>query len=181
MRCVVLPEGNPGAQAGYAQILAVHAALLHTGKIVYFSGDEHDPGRHHLHMFDHARLFDCETLAITAPAPSPSIRDLFCCGHALLGDGRLLVAGGTEEWTKDKVGGDPHGHGAQGHFRGTPEAYVFDPAAEAWVQVHRMRYEPGRGRRRPLVPNALHPGQRPGRRPVGPPERGRHPALQPFH
>lgn len=145
MRCVVVPEGAAAAtRQAYAGILAVHAALLHTGKIVYFSGDEHDPGRHHLNMFDHARLFDCATLAITSPAPAPAIRDLFCCGHAFLADGRLLVAGGTEEWTIERVGGDPHGHGAAGHFRGTAEAYVFDPAGEQWVPVHRMIFEPGR-------------------------------------
>ncbi|HVG09514.1 MAG TPA: galactose oxidase-like domain-containing protein [Thermoanaerobaculia bacterium] len=143
MRCFVVPEGTPAAQPGYAQVLAVHAALLHTGKIVYFSGDEHDPGRHHLGMFDHARLFDCGTLAISSPAASASIRDLFCCGHAFLADGRLLVAGGTEAWTTDAIAGDPHGHAGAGHFRGTAEAYVFDPATEHWVPVQRMRFEPG--------------------------------------
>src|SRR5215210_3323014 len=111
MRCVIVPEGAPPAtQRAYSEILAVHAALLHTGKIVFFSGDEHDPGRHRLGMFDHARLFDCNTLAVTTPAPFPGIRDLFCCGHSFLADGRLLVAGGTEEWSRDVVGGDVHGH-----------------------------------------------------------------------
>jgi len=33
----VLPTG--------AQVLAVHAALLHTGQILYFGGDEHDAGQ----------------------------------------------------------------------------------------------------------------------------------------
>src|SRR5215210_4531374 len=73
MRCVIVPEGAPPAtQRAYSEILAVHAALLHTGKIVFFSGDEHDPGRHHLGMFDHARLFDCNTLAVTTPATFPA-------------------------------------------------------------------------------------------------------------
>jgi hypothetical protein len=145
MRCVVIPEAAPDAtKRSFAQILGVHAALLHTGKILYFGGDEHDPGRHHLHMFDHSRLFDCQTLAISSPAASATIKDLFCCGHALLADGRVLVAGGTEEWTIDHVGGgDPHGHAGARHFRGNAEAYVFDPAAQEWVQVQRMIYEPG--------------------------------------
>jgi len=145
MRCLLVPESTPAVQPAYAEILGVHAALLHTGKIVYFSGDEHDPGRHHLGQFDHARLFNCQTLAITSPAASATIRDLFCCGHSFLADGRLLVAGGTEEWTTETAGGDPHGHAVLGHFRGTAEAYVFDPAAERWDPVQRMIFEPGRG------------------------------------
>lgn len=145
MRCVIIPGGAPAStQHGYAQILAVHAALLHTGKIVYFSGDEHDPGRHHLGVFDHARLFDCQTLAVTSPAASATIKDLFCCGHAFLADGRLLVGGGTEEWTTDDIGGDAHAHGALGHFRGTPDVFAFDPSSESWNAVQRMRFEPGR-------------------------------------
>jgi hypothetical protein len=143
MRSVVLPEGAaPAVQKTHAQILAVHAALLPTGKILFFSGDEHDPGRHHLGMFDHARLFDCQTLAITSPAPAPSIRDLFCCGQAFLPDGRLLVAGGTEAWTHAAITHDDHGHAAMGHFRGIADAYVFDPASESWSAVARMVFQP---------------------------------------
>src|SRR3954451_6410352 len=83
VRTFVVPETGTAAQKhAYAQVLAVHAALLHTGKIVYFSGDQHDPGQQALGLFDHARLFDCTTLAVTSPTPSPTIRDLFCCGHA---------------------------------------------------------------------------------------------------
>lgn len=145
MRTVVLPEGAaPSVQAGYAQILGVHAALLHTGQIVYFSGDEHDPGRYSLGLFDHARLFDCTTFAVSSPSPHPGIRDLFCCGHALLPDGRVLVGGGTEAWTATlEAGADPHGHAALGHFRGTPNAYIFDPTSRAWQDAARMVPEPG--------------------------------------
>ena len=146
MRCFIVPDGAaPSVQQPYAQILAVHAALLHNGKIVFFSGDEHDPGRLAVNQFDHARLFDCQTLAISTPAASPTIRDLFCCGHAFLADGRLLVAGGTQAWAIEQIGGgDPHGHAGAGHFRGTAEAFCFDPATNTWVNAHRMVPEPGR-------------------------------------
>src|SRR5687767_7865006 len=126
MRCVVVPEtATAAAKQTHAQILAVHAGLLHTGRILYFSGDQHDPGRNAIGDFDHARLFDCQTFAVSSPAAAPFIRDLFCCGHAFLADGRLLVAGGTQAWTTAAVGGDPHGHAGAGHFRGTQEAFVF--------------------------------------------------------
>ena len=39
---VVLPEGSlPDVLVDFAEILAVHAALLHTGKVLYFGGSEH--------------------------------------------------------------------------------------------------------------------------------------------
>lgn len=137
MRSVVLPEGAPAAvQKTLAQILAVHAALLPNGKILYFGGDQHDPGQHHHGLFDQARLFDCQTQAITAPVPSPAIRDLFCCGHAFLPDGRLLVAGGTEQWQPPTPHDDePH---EMGHFGGTREAYIFDHTTAQWIPVARM-------------------------------------------
>ena len=145
MRCVVVPEtATAGVKQGYADILAVHAALLHNGRIVFFSGDQHDPGRNAIGDFDHARLFDCATLAISTPAAAPFIRDLFCCGHAMLADGRVLVAGGTQAWTTTLVGGgDPHGHAGFQHFRGTAEAFVFNPAGNQWQAVARMVPQPG--------------------------------------
>jgi hypothetical protein len=66
MRCVVIPEGAPAeVQRTFAQILPVHAALLSTGQILMFGGDQHDPGQHHHGLVDRARLFDCWTFAIT--------------------------------------------------------------------------------------------------------------------
>lgn len=141
MRSVVLPEGAPPAvQNVLAQVLAVHAALMPNGKILYFSGDQHDPGRHHLGLFDQARLFDCQTFAITAPTASPAIRDLFCCGHAFLPDGRLLVAGGTEKW----IPAAAHDGGAHEmrDFRGIPDAYLFDYVSAQWLPAARMTPQP---------------------------------------
>lgn len=48
-----------------AEILAVHAALLRTGKIVYFGGDQHTGSLNAAGDVDHTRLFDCATHAIT--------------------------------------------------------------------------------------------------------------------
>ena len=145
MRSVVVPENvSQSIRRGYAQILAVHAALLHNGKIVYFSGDQHDPGRNAIGDFDYTRLFDCSTLAVSAPPAAPSIRDLFCCGHAFLADGRLLVGGGTQGWSGEQIdGGDPHGHAGAGHFRGTRECYTFDPGGGHWQDAAAMVREPG--------------------------------------
>lgn len=112
-----------GGQA--AGILAVHAALLPTGKIVYFGGDQHDSGLNASGDVDHTRLFDCTTHTITTVTGLPGNADLFCAGHAQLADGRILAAGGTRKWG----GGGVH---PPGHFIGLRDAYLFDPVTENW-------------------------------------------------
>lgn len=114
-----------------AGILAVHAALLHTGKILYFGGDQHDRGLNEAGDVDHTRLFDCATHAITAVTGLPGNSDLFCSGHAQLADGRILAAGGTRKWG----GGGDH---PPEHFIGLRDAYLFDPAADDWHATDKM-------------------------------------------
>ena len=145
MRSFVVPDGAPPlTQVAFAEVIAIHAALLNSGKILYFGGDEHDPGRHLLNMVDHVRLFDCSALTVQVPIPTPGISDFFCCGHAFLGTGQLLLGGGTEEWTTEvAAGGDPHGHAAAGHFRGLVDCWRFDPTTETWTRVGDMLPQPG--------------------------------------
>src|SRR5215217_5240982 len=123
----VLPTG--------AQVLAVHAALLHTGQILYFGGDEHDAGQNDRGQIDHTRLFDCTSLTVSVVGSPTS--DLFCSGHAFLMDGRLLVAGGTEDFPTDQ---GPHAP----HFPGLRDASIFDPGPQRWLPVASMNPEPGR-------------------------------------
>ena len=127
MNWTILPQTS--------EILAIHAALLHTGHIVYFGGDEHDKGHHDTQQIDATRLFDCATLAVT-PLPSPQT-DVFCCGHALLPGGRLLIAGGTEAFPQTV---DTLHHES---FTGTREAWIFNPVTRSWVQAASMIPEPG--------------------------------------
>jgi Galactose oxidase-like, Early set domain len=118
-----------------SDVLAVHAAMLHTGKILYFGGDEHDRKQHVTHQLDHTRLFDCETLQV-GPAPSPTT-DVFCAGHAMLGDGRLLVAGGTESF--------PHEMETMHEgFTGLRDTWIFRPGSETWVHAADLCHEPGK-------------------------------------
>ncbi len=90
---------DPRAQVGEwrvlpydSQIEAVHMAVLHTGKVLYYSG------------FRVAEAVPTETRLwypktgeikmVTTPG------DLFCAGHSFLPDGRLLSTGGSLEYRK---------------------------------------------------------------------------------
>ena len=126
-------------------VLAVHAALLPDGKIVYFAGSENVGAQNVAGgaAIDNTRVWDPATGAITVLG-SPPRHDLFCCGHAFLADGRLLAAGGTRSW-----GGVAHpNHGV--NFEGLRQAAIFDPAAPAgahpWTPVARLCPERGQTR-----------------------------------
>ncbi|MGY1709076.1 galactose oxidase-like domain-containing protein [Geodermatophilus sp. SYSU D00758] len=101
------------------EVNPVHAALLHTGDVLFFAGSGNDDIRF--------TAQDLRTRVWRHPSPvldAPDTPvDLFCCGHAFLADGRLLAAGGTEQY-------DP--------FHGIPDALVFDPATSQWTQVQPM-------------------------------------------
>ena len=91
-------------------VLAVHAALLPTGSVLFFAGSSNDEIAAAEHRYG-TRVWHYPGPELSAPTTPV---DLFCCGHATLPDGRLLAAGGTQRY-------DP--------FHGLTQAVVFDPAA----------------------------------------------------
>lgn len=111
-----------------SEVLAAHAALLPTGHIVYFSGSEYNGAQHDEQDFDHTRLYEYATDTVQQVGSPAS--DLFCCGHAFLHDGRLLVAGGTESYP---VGGKHHHH-----WPGSRTAWIFDHGRRVWVDMAEM-------------------------------------------
>lgn len=133
------------APAPQDNVLAVHAALLRTGKVLYFGGSE-NVGAQNIAggaAIDRTRLFDPDTGTVTALG-SPPRHDLFCCGHALLPDGRLLAAGGTRSW-----GGVTHPNHAK-NFEGLRLAAIFEPAStpgqNPWTPAARLCPERGQTR-----------------------------------
>ncbi|OEV02839.1 kelch motif-containing protein [Streptomyces oceani] len=76
------------------RINTIHAALLHTGKVLLVAGSGND-----------AKMFDAGTFRTVLWDPKkntfkniPTPADLFCAGHTQLPDGKLLVAGGTQRY-----------------------------------------------------------------------------------
>jgi hypothetical protein len=102
-----------------AQVLPIHAAVLRTGDVLFFAGSSNNPDNLAAHLF-RTRVWRYPSTSFSAP-DTPI--DLFCCGQAFLADGRLLAAGGTEQY-------DP--------FHGLRDALVFDPAAGAWTRAPDM-------------------------------------------
>jgi hypothetical protein len=129
----VLPHAPTGADV----VLAMHAALLYTGKVLYFGGSENVRTQHDASppLINNTRLWDPKTGA-TEVVGSPAGHDLFCCGHALLADGRLLAAGGTEVF-----GGDHAVHG--NHPGGSRRSSIFDPVASGgtWAATEPLNLE----------------------------------------
>ncbi|WP_432521778.1 galactose oxidase-like domain-containing protein [Kineococcus sp. SYSU DK006] len=73
---------------------AMHAALLHNGKVLLVAGSGNSQAQFDAGTFSTV-LWDPATGAARS-IPTPE--DLFCGGHAYLPDGDLLIAGGTREY-----------------------------------------------------------------------------------
>ena len=99
-----------------SQVLAVHAALLHSGKVLFFAGSGNDE---QYTTGLRSVVWDYENGAFHQPFTPV---DFFCAGQSFLPDGRLLVAGGTKDYG----------------FTGLPDAFLFEPILEHWIRVQDM-------------------------------------------
>jgi hypothetical protein len=82
-------------------VFVVHAVLLHTGKVLWFSGGAERKYRKEVTIFD--------PLNPSAKHPTvrfPGGRDIFCCHHVQVYDGRILLMGGTDHLTHKQGTGD---------------------------------------------------------------------------
>ncbi|MEV4190838.1 kelch motif-containing protein [Streptomyces toxytricini] len=76
------------------RVNAMHAALLHTGKVLLIAGSGNNQENFDEGTFETV-LWDPRTGTFKR-IPTPE--DFFCAGHSQLPDGRLLVAGGTARY-----------------------------------------------------------------------------------
>lgn len=104
----------------------VHAALLRTGKVLFFTGSGNDPNNV-ANSPQGAALWNVNNGTFSRPAiplnSAGEYLDTFCAAQSFRPNGRLLVAGGTIQY-------DP--------FYGEQVAFFFDPIAETWTQVASM-------------------------------------------
>ncbi len=133
-----------------SQIEAVHMALLHTGKVLFYSGF-----RKYEAVDTETRVWYPKTGEIKKPF-TPG--DIFCAGHSFLPDGRLLSTGGTLEY-RDlppippwlarllrpivpfliKVFAKLFTSKGGPSFTGPTFLYLFDPLKEQWEFAGDMR------------------------------------------
>ncbi|MEU6575845.1 kelch motif-containing protein [Streptomyces sp. NPDC046805] len=76
----------------------IHAALLHTGKVLLIAGSGNNQDNFDAKRFD-TRIWD-PVKGTIKKVPTPN--DLFCTGHTQLANGDLLIAGGTKRYEKLK-------------------------------------------------------------------------------
>lgn len=113
----VEPTAGEWRGAGALGMVGIHAALLRTGKVLFFSGDEN--------AVDKIDAAQCEiwdpVTRTSALVTFPKPRNLFCSGQCFLPDGRLLVAGGHVSPMRAFTG-----HGAD------KDIHTFDPGTNTW-------------------------------------------------
>lgn len=127
------PTGMWTTLPGTMPINPVHAALLHTGKILVISGSGNcpptlsgcAPGPQYPQG---AALLDLSSNKITT---MPISWDMFCNGMSIMQDGRVLINGGTKGYGSLEVVGVQ----AEVPFTGLPNASMFDPGTESFVDV----------------------------------------------
>ncbi|MDB1087657.1 kelch motif-containing protein [Streptomyces sp. ACA25] len=73
---------------------ALHAALLHTGKVLIIAGSGNNMEMFEAGTFETVLWDPADHTFSHVPTPE----DFFCAGHSQLADGRLLVAGGTARY-----------------------------------------------------------------------------------
>ncbi len=127
------PQGMWTTLPGTMPINPVHAALLHTGKVLIVSGSGNCPPSQAgcpqgPQYAQGAALMDLSSNKITT---MPLGWDMFCNGMSFMADGRVLINGGTKAYGSLAVVG-VHG---EIPFTGLPNTSIFDPVSESFTDV----------------------------------------------
>jgi FtsP/CotA-like multicopper oxidase with cupredoxin domain len=119
--CVAATEGFWELLPCDSKVLAVHAVLMHTGRVLFFAGSGNNVPRFNAHD---VRSVVWDYQAGTFHTPLTPF-DVFCAGQTVLPDGKVLVAGGTQQY-------DP--------FIGLRSSWFFDPTLEEWIRLGDMEF-----------------------------------------
>lgn len=124
------PQPTPDVVAIHAAIMPANSTLLtgsnvHDGQILLMGGDNHVKANNTggTKNYNHAAVIDCKNPYSSIKHVDCPAWDLFCCGHAMRGDGHLVTAGGTAEFAQVKHTDVPD-HWR--HFHAHNHAAVFD-------------------------------------------------------
>ncbi len=131
--------------------MAVHAILVpggEMGRVLYFGGYSVND----THLYDVKTEQNVKTFSSDESPHNKTLNpfryDIFCCGHAYLADGRILIAGG--ELNANSITGlnialpageSVHQHGGM-QFGGERQAAQFHPLSEKWELAGTMRLDP---------------------------------------
>ncbi len=121
---------------------AVNLVLLNNGRLLYWSGVEHNPNDGHsdFTFFTSApvnatsRVLDLsgdEPLVLVPEDPHGAGADLFCSGQTILADGRVLAIG-SSLWNSMPTT-DPF-------LFGGADARTYDPETNSWVRLADMHF-----------------------------------------
>ncbi|ROO83673.1 uncharacterized protein DUF1929 [Actinocorallia herbida] len=110
---------------GGAGVKSVHTVLLYNGKVLMIAGSGNN-----INEFKNpkTKLYDPKTNKLT-DIPTPY--DMFCAGHVQLPDGRVLVMGGTDEYSDYNVTPDTG-------WIGSRKSYLFNPKTNRYEAVNLM-------------------------------------------
>ena len=146
---VVTDQGKWELLPFNSEVLAVHAVLLHTGKVLFAAGSGNSTVRFNDPNFGNtAKKF--WTSVVWDPTVSPpaaqdtnffhpdtkrdgagKVLDFFCGGETVLADGQVLCTGGTARYPDDV---------ARTTFAGRADSLLFDPATEQWAVTRSMAH-----------------------------------------
>lgn len=94
---------------------AIHTTLLHDGRVLLVAGSGNDGGAFAAGTFTASVWDPADDSYLDIAVPY----DMFCAGHVTLADGKVLLAGGTEDYPAEDEGPNT--------FRGSAKSYYFDP------------------------------------------------------
>jgi hypothetical protein len=136
--------GRPFVMTSNYRGYAIHAAMLHTGKVLMWGYPIHPDqpafrgNESYAWLWDPALGRGANAVRDVTPVVNGENVSIYCSGMSFLPDGRVLLVGGTLIWPEE----DPND--AFDDFAGLNQAIIFDPATETWTDLPRPDGSHGR-------------------------------------
>jgi Domain of unknown function (DUF1929) len=118
---------------GNSHTNSIHGTMLNNGQVLMVAGSGNNQQYFDEKIF-RTVLLDPDRASFTQ-VYTPW--DAFCCGHAILPDGRVLFAGGTKKY--EILAPDAPDH-KQHNYEGLKDSFVFDPTGGGFSRVGYMNH-----------------------------------------